>query len=158
LRIARVLSLGAEGYEELGTGFETLARERRQDDLASRARIGGTLEHHELPWPQTLRDRPGRIHDVGEVGLARVGQRRRNADDNRVGLIEPPEVRRCLEPVLSHLADRDLRDVPDIAFPALQAGYFHRIDIESQYRDPSIAKRSRQRQSHVAQTNDPDTH
>ena len=132
--------------------------QERQDHLAGRARIGGALEHHELAGPQPRGDGLGRIDDVGEVRLARVGQRSRDADDDDVGLIQPLEVDRGLESVLAHLADHRVGDVPDVAFAALEPGDLDRVDVEAQDRDPAVAERSGQREADVAQADDPDTH
>ena len=61
-------------------------------------------------------------------------------------------------PVLAHLADRRVGDVPDVALAALEPGYLGRVDVESQDRDSAVAEGSGQRQADVAQADDPDTH
>ena len=106
LGVARVLALGAEGQEEVDARPEPAGGQQRQDDLAGGARVGGALEDHELAGPQPLGDRAGRVDDVGQVRLARLGQRGGDADDDDVGLVEPAEVDGGLEEALPHRPDR----------------------------------------------------
>ena len=146
---------GLKARKKSTPGFSPLRGEQRQDHLAGRARISGALEHHELAGPQPLGDGLGRVDDVGEVRLARIGQRSRNADDDDVGLIEPLEVDRGLELVVAHLADGRGGDVPDVAFPALEPGYLRRVDVKPQNGDPTVAEGSGQGKADVAQADDP---
>ena len=98
----------------------------------------------------------GRVDDVAEVGIARIGQRRRHADDHDIRLIQPLKVDRRLEAFLAHLPDHRVGDVPDVAFSALEPGDLDRVDVEPQYRDPLLAESPGQRQADVAQADDPD--
>ena len=149
---------GLKARKKSTPGFEPAGGEERQDDVAGRARIGGALEHDELAGPQPLGDGPGRVDDVGQVRLARVGQRRRDADDDGVGLVEPAEVDGRLEAALAHLADRRVGDVPDVALAPLEPLDLGRVDVEAQDGDPAVAEGAGQRQADVAQADDPDAH
>ena len=62
--------------------------EDRLQALAGGARIGGRLEHHELALAQDGGQRAAGVGDVAEVGLALVGERGRDADQDRVALGE----------------------------------------------------------------------
>ena len=149
---------GLKARKKSTPGFKPVGGQERQHDLAGRARIGGALEHHELARPQTLGDGLGRVDDIAQVRIARVGERSRHADDDDIGLIQPLKVDRGLESLLAHLADHRVGDVPDVAFATLEPGDLDRVDVESQDRDPAVAERSGQRQADVAQADDPDTH
>ena len=119
--------------------------------------ISGAFQHHELARPEPLGDGPGRIDDVAQVRIARVRERRRHADDDDIGLIQPLKVDRGLEPPFSHLADHRVGDVPDVTFAALESVDLDRVDVKPQNGDPAVAERSGQRQADVAQADDPDT-
>src|SRR5207249_10890465 len=73
--------------------FEAGALERREQQLAGRAGVGGRFEHDQLPPAQRLLDRVGGGEHVVDVGVLRLGQRRRDADRYHVRLAQPPEVR-----------------------------------------------------------------
>ena len=101
---AGVDPLRREGEVEVAAGGEAGLLEDRQQALARRARVGGRLEHDELLGLEDLREGRGRVEQVGEVGLARAGQRRRHADDDRfaggeVGLVggRPQALRRAAQ-------------------------------------------------------------
>ena len=55
-----------------------------QQALAGGARVGGRLEHHQLALVQDPRERGRGVDDVAEVRLALVGERGRDADQDRV--------------------------------------------------------------------------
>ena len=90
--VARVLALGREGEEEVLPALEPAGLEARQELLAGRARVGGGLEHDQLPGPQAAGDLLGGRADVGEVGLAVPPERGGDADDDGVALAEAVEV------------------------------------------------------------------
>ena len=84
---------------EVAPGGEPGLLEDRLQALAGGPRIGGRLEHHELPGAQHGRQRAAGVGDVAEVGLALVGERRRDADQDRVALGERGVVGGRGEPV-----------------------------------------------------------
>ena len=116
------------------------------------------LEHHELAGPQPFRDRLGRVDDIGEVGIGGVGQRGGDADDDDIGLIEPPEVDRGLEAPLTHLADCRVGDVADVTLPPIDPFHLRRVHVEAQDGDPAVAEGPGQRQADIAQADDPHPH
>src|SRR5439155_20275434 len=84
--IAGIDPLRREGQEEVPPGGEPARLEARAQDLLRGAGIRRRLEHHELPAVDDGGDRGGRRHDEGDVGLARLTERRGHAYDDRVGL------------------------------------------------------------------------
>ena len=85
LAAARVDALGGVAEEELLADGAPAAREDRQHDLLRRAGVRRRLQDDERPVvAQVPRGRLGRGDDEREVGRARLGQRRGDADRDRV--------------------------------------------------------------------------
>ena len=147
---------GLKARKKSRPGSRPAGAQDRQDDLAGGARVGRALQDDELAGPQPRGDRLGRVDDVGEVGLAGLGQRRRDADDDDVRLVEPIERSRGLEALLAHLADRRVGDVADVAFALLELGDLRRVDVESEDGDPALGEGPGQGQADIAQADDPD--
>jgi len=89
----RVLALGGEGEEEIGWAFVPARLEERQYLAVRRPRIGGGLEDDQLPGPQALSNGPRRLMDIRIVRLPVRSERGRDADEDRVAVPEPIEVR-----------------------------------------------------------------
>ena len=81
---ARVDPLGRERDVEVASGREPGLFEQRHEPLAGRARVRRRLEHDELALAQHARQRGGGVDHRPQVGLAVLGQRRRDADHDRV--------------------------------------------------------------------------
>ena len=150
--------LGREGELEVLAGGEARLLEDRQQPLAGGARIGGRLEHDQLALAQDARraPRPALGH-VAEVGLALVGERRRNADQHRVALAERGGVGRGLQAV----ADRGDALVGHVLDPAAAGGQAldrAAVDVEADDVVTRLRKRDRQRQADVAEADDPYFH
>ena len=85
---------------EVLAGLEAGLLEHRDQALARRARVGRRLEHDELAGLQHRRERADASPCSGdEVRLAVRRQRRRDADDDRVGEREVGDARRGLAAV-----------------------------------------------------------
>ena len=94
--------------------------------------------------------------DVGQVGLAGVGQRRRDADDDGVGFSQAREVRGRLEPSGQHLRGSIRRDVADVALAAPELLDLDRVDVEAEDRESACRERARQWQADVPEADDAD--
>ncbi len=73
-------ALGREREEEVDVRLQPAGLEHRLHHFVGRARIGRRLEDDELPGLSVRRHRVDRLHDVGQVGILRLAQRRRHAD------------------------------------------------------------------------------
>ena len=87
---------------------------------------------------------------VSQVGLACIGQRRWNANDDDIGLIDSIEGRRGLEPILTHLANRRIGDVANIALSTLELGYLNCVKVKPQNSDPVLSERTGQGKTDIA--------
>src|SRR5947207_1536272 len=132
LRVARVLALGAEREEKVATGFQSGDFESRKYNGARRRGIRRAFEDNELTAAKLPGDHLGRFCDEAQVGLALGGQRRGDADNDRVGLAESGKVGRGLKPAAAHLADRGSRDVADVRFAAIEPLDFGGVDVEAE--------------------------
>ena len=97
VRIARILPLGTEGQEEIAARLQAALLQDRQHDFPRRAGIGRAFQDHELPRPQDRGDLLGRLLDVRQVRVAAFVQRGGNADQQGIGLAQPPHVGRGQE-------------------------------------------------------------
>ena len=127
------------------------------EELVRRSRIRARLQDDELPGPERRCDLPRRRDDVAHVGLALGRQRRRHADEDRVRLREPREIRRRREPPGGH---RGLQPpavhVLDVALAPAERVDLRRVDVEAEDREALLDERERQRKADVAQAEDPD--
>jgi hypothetical protein len=155
--IAGVLALGREGQEEVAARLEPARLEARQELLARGARVGGRLQHHQLPGPQPLRDLVGRLAHVREVGLAVTAERRRHAHEDGVALGEAVERRRRLDPAPPEgLGHALLADVADVRLAALECPRLVRIQVEAGHGEPALLEKQREREPHVPEPDHPD--
>ena len=153
--IARVLALGAEGQEEVLARPQSPGLEQREDDVARGAGIGGALQDDELARPEPRGDGLGRVDDVAQVGLARLGQGRGDADDDGVGLVEAFEPVGGLE-AAGHLADDLGGDVADVALAAAEPFDLGGVDVEAEDGESAVDEGPGQRQPDVAEADDAD--
>ena len=154
--VAGVLAFGAEGDEEVDPRPEPGRGQHRQDDVAGSAGVGGAFEDDELARAKALHDRLGRLDDEAEVGLAGVGQRRRHADDDDVGLMQMGELAGRLEPGREHLRDLGIRDVLEVAAAGPEKLDLAGIDVEAEDGKAAESKGPAQRQPDVAEADDAD--
>jgi hypothetical protein len=93
--------------------------------------------------------------DVRQVGLARLGQGRRHADDDGVGVAEAARVGGGVEAAAGPQLGHPLRaDVADVALAPLQLGHLVGVDVEAEHRVAAPGERLRQRQPDVAEADD----
>ena len=71
---------------EVGADLEAARFEERQHLFPGRPRVGGRLEHDEVARAQALGDLLHRAEHDGEVGLAVDRERRRQRDEDGVGV------------------------------------------------------------------------
>ncbi len=141
---------------EVLAGLEARALlEQRLDDLARRAGIRGRLEHDELTGLQPLCDVPDRARDDREVRLALLRQRRRERDQDRVGVAELVVVRRRADPpLLDERRERLGRDVLDVARALVDPVDDALLDVDQDDVVAGLCEDLRQRQADVARPDD----
>ena len=154
---AGVDALGREGEVEVLAGAQAGLLEQRNEVFPRRAGEGRRLEHDEL----TLRDHAGQrargVQQRAEVGLAVARQRGRDADEDRLRLVQLDEPRR------EHAAVQDraealLRDVLDVRPAVAQRGDLGLVDVDADHVDAGLGEADGQRQPDVAHPDDPDAH
>ena len=154
--IARIFSLRAVGNKEILTGDQARLLQNRQDDVARRSWIGRAFEDDQLPRSQVGGDLASCRFDVAQIGIAAVGQRCWDADQNRIGFAHPLHVGRWHERLVSNAGRNPLaREMLDVALAGQQSVDLARIDVKSVRCETRIDKGAHQRQSDVAQANDP---
>ncbi len=95
---------------------------------------------------------------VGEIGLALMRERRRDADDDRVAIRELLRVGGEGQPLSDQRLEALGGHVLDPGLPALEALHGVLVHVEADDVRCSLGKRDRQRQADVAQADDPYTH
>ena len=71
-----------------------------------------------------------RRHHVGHVRLTMLGERRRHAEDNDIGIAQSACIRRRDKlPVAHQRRDRRIVDAFEVRFPCIQTVDLHRIDV-----------------------------
>ena len=120
--------------------------------------IGGRLEHDQLAGVQVGRNAFERLHDVGQVGILGLAQRRRHTD---VGDIHVRELRAVgcrpkmagfhdpLELLLQHVRNVRMSRIDRVDFAA--------IDVETGHVEAGEREFHCQRESNVAQADDTDS-
>jgi hypothetical protein len=86
--VAGIDALGREGEEEIDVRLEALFFEHRLHDFVGGPGVGRGLEDDQLSRLDRGRHRFDREHDVRQIGILGLAQRRRHADVDRVHLAE----------------------------------------------------------------------
>src|SRR6185503_2443864 len=155
VRVARVLALGRETEKDVLAHREAAALDARLHFFFRGAGIGGALERDQLSGAQVRHDRFDRADDEAEIGLARRAERRRHADDERVGLGQARYVVRRLEPAAARRGDRVVRNMQEIALAGVQRHRLGLVDVEADDGEARLREAQRERQPDVAQTDHP---
>src|SRR5262249_13214329 len=93
--------------------------------------------------------------DVLHVGLAMTGERGRHTDYESIGLAEPLEVRRRLEPAAAEEGiDAIGSDLPDVADAGIELFDFPGIDIEAEDGEPCLGEAQHEGKADVAEADD----
>ena len=155
--IARVFALGRVGEKEISPRPEAARLEDGAHDLARCAGVGRRFKDDELSRPQMRRDAFGRAYDVGQIGLALPGQRRRHAQDNRIDFGEAAKIVGCGKALLATQPGNALGlDMTDVGAAGIQDIDLVAVDIEAERRKAFLDHRPQQREPDIAETDDPD--
>ena len=120
---------------------------------------GYVVDSRITSWPRPQRggDRLDRVHDVGQVGILGLAQRRRHADVDRVHVAELAHVGRRAE-----LAGLDARreigfeHVRDVALAGVDLIDLRRVDVEAGDVEAGARELDDERQADVAEADDTD--
>ena len=154
---AGVHALGREGQREVAARGQARLLEHGQQPLARGARVRRGLEHDELPRPQHPREGLGGVDQRAEVGLAVDGQRRRDAQQHRVGVRQRPHPRGRFEQVADPL-QLSARNVLDVGLSGLQHGHLAGVDVHGDDALTRVRKGDREREADVAHADDAHSH
>lgn len=131
--------------------------EQRHEVLARRAGKGRGIQDHRL----TTADHPGQsprgAQQGTQVGLAVGVERRRNADKDRVALMELDEAGRSPNPPVDG-PEPVIRDVLDVRLPSAYPRHLAGIRVDADHVESRLGEGDRQRKSDVPQSDDPDAH
>lgn len=84
-------------------------------------------------------------------------ERRRHADENRIGRREPRRIRSCDEPLgTPRRGDPGVDDVAERAPPCIETGKALGVGVETHAAEPGYAGAERKRQSDIAEPDDYD--
>ena len=118
-------------------------------------RVGGRFKDHESPRPQVGGDRPRGRFDVCQIGGAVGGQRRRNADQNRVGIPQLAVVSRGPKTAQPDDARHGLRwHMPDVGDRLRERLDFGGVRVYPQHRQAAFRECQAQGQADVAKADD----
>ena len=155
---ARVDPLRRVGEVEILAGREAGASlEDRQELLAGRPRVGGRLQHHQLPAAQHRREPLSRRFEVRQVRLARTRERGGNAEHDRVAWPQVGVVDAGAQ-AIEHRRQRRVGDVLDVAPPRVQRHRLGRGGVDADHLLPRLGEGHGERQADIAEANDPDLH
>ena len=157
VRAAGIDALRREGQREVGPGLQPRLLQQRHEVLARRAREGRGLEHDRLPTADHARQRARGAQQRPEIRLAVAGQRRRDADEDRVGLVQLHVAGRE-HAALEHGAQPRVGDVLDVRAALAQGRDLARVDVEPDHVAVGLREGDREREADVAETDDPDLH
>ncbi len=155
--VARVDAFRRECEEEIDIHFQSIALEHRQCNFVGGPRVGGRLEHDQLAGVQVRRNAFERLHDVGQVRILGLAQRRRHADVSDIHVREFRAVGRGAK--MAGLHDPRqllLQDVRDVGVARIDRVDFAAIDVETGHVEASEREFHRQRESNVAEADDAD--
>src|SRR5262249_7670437 len=129
-----------EGEVEVLAGLQAALLEDRQEPLTRRTRVRRRLEHDEVALAEPGRDPLRRLEDDRQVRLALVGERRREGDQERVGLAPRVVVAGGGEaPGVDQLAERLRGDVLDVALAAVELLDPRRLRLDEHDRAAGLA-------------------
>ena len=144
-RVARIDPLRREGDEEVQADAGAARLEHRQQQLLRAPRVRGALEDDQLARLVAGRRLLGRGHDVGDVGILGLPQRRGHADHDHVAAGERAGIRR--RPVAAR-AEQGLellaRHVGHVRAAAAKRGRAVRIVVEAGDREAGFRERDGQ--------------
>jgi len=153
--VAGVDALRRKGEVEILPRLQPRLFQEREDKLLGGAGIGRALQDDQLAGLQVLRNTPGGLLDVGEVGRLAGVKGRRHADKDGIHLAELAVVGAGRKPPRSNDGSQVGRGhVLDIA-PALgEGGDLVRVHVQAENRVTCAGKADGQGQANVAQADD----
>ncbi len=158
LLVRRVDALGRERDREVDSDREPAGLEHRHEQLLSGSRIGGTAEDHELSGVDPLADLFERRGDMRNVGVLGLRERCRHADVDDVARRECGEIHGRGElAVRAGQGDVFGGYVLDVRGASLDCRHLARIEVEARDVEARACELDRQRQSDIAEADDPDT-
>src|SRR5208337_4615254 len=127
LRVTGVFALRAKSQEKVAPRFQPSSREQGEDNLPGGSRVGSALQNDQLTRSEPLCYGLGRVDDIRQVGLAGLGQRSRDTDNDHIRLIESLEESCGFKALFSNPPDCRIRNVTDVALSLLELGNLDRV-------------------------------
>ncbi len=155
--VARVFPLGREGQEEVDPRREPALLEGPSYDLVGGTGVGGRFEDDELAAAEVQPDGLCGLPHVRQVRLLLRRQRRRHANEDRVGLVQPGEIGGRLETLrfARPLHARPV-DVADVALASIEGRDLLPVDVEAEDAESLVDEGQREREADVALPDDAD--
>src|SRR5688572_1526812 len=157
LRIAGIDALGGEREQKILVEFESFLLEHRKQNFISRSRIRGGLEYHELTATHVLLDLFAGRDDVRHVGVLRLAERGRDADDDHVAICKLAEVsRRGKFSGFDTLRNVLAGNIDDVRSAGINFARFLLINFEADSAKALEGEFYDQRKPYVAESDHPD--
>jgi hypothetical protein len=154
---AGVDAFGREGEMEVTPGGEAGLLEQRNEPFTRRAGIRRRLEHDELTPADHVREAAGGVEQGREIRLPVAGQRRRHADQDRVGPLEAGVPGRRLDQ-LAETGELVRVDILDVGVPGLDRVDLPRVDVDGDDFGAGPRERDREWQPDVAESDNAHPH
>jgi hypothetical protein len=154
---ARVDALRREGKVEVAAGRQPRLLEERREALARGARVGGGLEHHELPLLQHARQGVAGVDQRLEVWLAVAGQRGRHGHHDGVHLGQVGVAGGRVE-ALADPGEHVVGDVLDVRATGAQRLDDAPVDVHAHHVLARLGEGDGQRQPDISEADYPDPH
>ena len=154
---ARVHALGREGQREVLPGAQPALLEQRHHVLARRAGERRRLEDHGLAAADDSGQRLRGAEQRAQVRLAIARQRRGDAHEDRVRLVQF-DVARGERAALLHRGEPRVGDVLDVRSTLAQAGDLALVGVQAHDVATRLSERDGERQADVPEADDADLH
>ena len=136
---------------------EAALLEQRQQALARRARVRRRLEHDQLAFLEASRDVLDGAHHERQVGLALRRERRRQRDEDRLGLLQRVVVGGDLDRPRLDVTPQVVRvDVPDVALASPDGVDLLGIRLDEHDAVACLGEDLGEREADIAGSDDPD--
>ena len=121
---------------------------------------GNVVDSRTIVWPRAddAAERARGAQQRAELGLAVGGQRRRDADQHRLGVVQVDEARAEAAALERAPAGARRRRPRCASGPRRSSRDLLRVDVDADDVDARLGELHRQRQPDVSQANDPDAH
>src|SRR5690606_19966582 len=140
LRVAGILPFRRKAQKDVPAHLEAALLDAWLELFLGRAGVGRAFQRDELSGSQMRQERLEAAGDETEIGFPRRGERRRYADDQRVGFGYATYVRRGLKAPAAGGGDGGIGNMQEVAFPGSDRRRLGGVDVEADNGEPRLGE------------------